>query len=327
MIRKFLLLSVFLLLGCQNSNNSELNNSKKTSDVVVKTETYKDTSFEEFPEEKAENISKDDNTNISTYLKTNNIFESIPYKVPEKYLAKFSGDGAPVFFSGDGAPVFFTKAENNTNTNLEIEWSRTENQLLLDYLHLTNKIEKNNESVSYGRYSQVIEHNISIDNNKINKKVNLVKSMAFSIVKNKESYKTRSITPIVLRPINSEKSNFLIRSLTFTSSKNKIIIHDDKKLFPLEGISLKTNLASNKFKFYVEIARTNNYKAEDISVIASVDGKQYTLTKFTGDLYTTDIEISNKDTSKNLIVEVIDKKSLTSDIEYNGLTWIIPMSQ
>ncbi|MFN8674640.1 MAG: hypothetical protein U0457_21475 [Candidatus Sericytochromatia bacterium] len=329
-IKKLTLLLLVFIIGCQNqNNNSSKNKDLLDSKVVVKNINYNNISFEDLPEETNENKLVEEKIEISDYIKKNNIFSNIPYKIPDKYLVKFSGDGSPVFLSGDGSPVFFTKANNSIENG--IIWSRAENKLLLDYLHILNKIELNGEKVSFGKYSQVIEHDFSVDNNgtKFSKKLNLVKSMGFSIAKVDNAFKMRSVTPIVFRKINNIDISYQIRSVTLVNEKNKVIIHDYKKLIPLPGISFKKHLNSNKFTLYVELAFNDSKKLsnKDIDIIASIEGKQVLLKRNFDGLYTTEITQDTNISSKGLVIEAIDKNSLTSDGEYNGVTWILPITE
>lgn len=333
------ILPVFILLmllntSCQNNisqtnttDKGKLNNSSGlTANSVVPLEL--DASPSKIT--KADDKSK---KSIETYLKKNDVFSSIPYQQPDNYKTKFTGDGVPAFFTGDGNPLFFTgdglpifgvKAEKEN----DYIWTRTPVETLVDYLQINGTVERKWGITNYAVYSQLIDHKIKVSGAFNNEKnVKLVKQVAFGITKDKESYKLYSISPLSIRRIEPKSFSYQVRSISFVSNRNKIVVYGDGKLIPLPGISVSKHIGNNKFKVYVEVVFSQLERPKEFAVVLGVQGKQYQMTNLMGNIYTSDIELNEITGNTGMAVELIDRKSLEGNDDYQGNTWIIPVAK
>ncbi len=331
-----LLITAFITVSCQNNIDSTVKpgssasasatpvaSTSPTASVKASVKTS-DLVLGDFPEESSTDISKEQESDLASYIQNNNsIFSFIPDN-PENYKVKFTGDGSPVFLTGDGSPVFSTKADNSPE---EYIWSRKPVNVLIDYLQLTQRSQVGTEVTSYAKYSQYVENDITVSgaiNNQ--KKVKLVKTMSFVLKQNGSTSRLESITPVTTRQVNPSTMPYHVRSLTFSSDQNKIIIYGDRKLFPMPGISLLNNIGSRKFKLYVEVIYGENNKPDDLAILVSIKGKQFQLRKTLGNVYGAEVEFPVLNGSTGLIIELIDKKSLMAGEDYHGFTWVVPMT-
>jgi hypothetical protein len=327
-----ILLTALITVSCQNNIDNTGSTAKPTATAIPSAAAsasstatgVTDLVLADFPVETGTVISKDQESDLTSYVQKNNskIFSFIP--TDPEYIVKFTGDGAPVFLTGDGSPVFSTKS---TGSSDEYIWSRKPGAVLIDYLQTTQSSQQGAEITSYAKYSRLIEHTISVKGTiNTEKTVKLVKTMGFVLKQSNNSYRLESITPVITRQVNPSTSPYQVRSLTLSSDKNKIIIYGDQKLFPMPGISLKNNLGSHKFKLYVEVVYGQDNKPDDLAVLVSINNKQFQLQKSLGNVYGAEVEFPTLDAATGLIIELIDKKSLMQDEEYHGFTWVVPMT-
>lgn len=342
-ILPILISSVLFISACQNSvistdNNQQTKNKPET--VAVKTNNNSASSlipqlvpleFDSIPDTvKTDNSEQE---KVKEYVKNNDIFAAIPYNSPDKYKTLFSGDGTPVFdlrrgFSGDGTPVFGIKSDNTATTqDGTYIWDRKQDQTILDYLQLNNIVEKTWGIADYATYSQLIDYNVSVSGAITNsKKVRLVKSVSFGLVKDNDNFKLYSISPLTISRIEPKSSVYQIRSITFSSDKNKVIVYGSGKLIPLPGISISKHVGNSKFKVFVEVVFSQLERPKDFAVVLGLQGKQYQMANYMGNIYVADVETDKISSTTGLAVELIDRDSLEKNDDYQGSTWILPIT-
>ncbi len=338
-------LSLFLTLfvvtvSCQPVENKQAKkvtpvSSTKVDEPNKKTlELPKAETFENFPE-KPGNVPQKEKDDFDKYLKSNDIFKLIPYTPAEKYFARFTGDGTPIFLTGDGTPVFnkgltgdgtpvfSTKAENEGDKYI---WSRKENKLVLDYFQLINSVENSWGITSYGRYSQVIENKIKVEGAVNNEKnVNLVKSMGFGLLKEGEKYKLQSITPIAIRKTERDTMAYHILKVSFTTDKNQLLIHGFRKLIPIPGISINNQIGSHKVRVEIQVRLLK--PEQKFTAMLSIKDRIYELYKINNYYYGANIELPTLSSPDLMVIELIDKDSLVKNEDYNGFTFMIPVTE
>jgi hypothetical protein len=326
-----LLITALLTVSCQytagtgSQSTVTVKATPTPSPAASAAATVADLALGDFPESASTDVSKDQESDLTSFVQknSNKLFSFIPTD-PESYRVNFTGDGSPVFLTGDGSPVFSVKS---TGTDQDYLWSRKPGTVLIDYLQLTQRVQEGSEIRSYAKYSRLIEHEITVKGAvNTDKKVKLVKTLSFVMVQNGSSFRLESTTPVITRQVNPSTTPYQVRSLTFSSDKNKIIIYGDRKLFPMPGISLTKNIGTHKFKLYVEIVFLKDSKPDDMAVVVSLNDKQYQLQKTLGNVYGAEVEFPELKDPTGLIVELIDKKSLLQDEEYHGFTWVVPMT-
>ncbi len=333
-----LIFLTFSLFGCQNSTNISDSQKKPEKVNVLQKDKSSIVKFEldEIPKEPPKK-NPDEEKKIVNYLKTNDIFSSIPYNQPEKYKTDFTGDGTPVLLTGDGTPVFNKSfsgdgtpvfgIKNQTESKNPYLWNRIPGDTLLDYLQLNNIIERRWGITNYSTYNQLIEYNINVSgaiNN--SKKVRLVKQVSFGLIQENNSYKLYSISPLSIRRIEPKSFAYQMRSITFSSNKNKIIIYGDGKLIPMPGISVSKHIGNNKFKVFVEVVFSKLERPKEFAVVLGLQDKQYQMTNVMGNIYGADVEVSDIQSTTGLAVELIDRNSLEKNDDYQGNTWILPIT-
>lgn len=350
------ILPIFLIaLSFNNACQTTIENNKPQKELVTSpkkevtnvvsndqiiTSLLRPLEFDTIPNQSEQN-NEVEKKKIKAYLQKNDIFATIPYNNPEKYKTDFTGDGTPVFisgkntkvfnkgFTGDGTPVFSIKnnEDNNKISTKTYLWSRTLETNILDYLQLNNTVSKALGITTYSNYSQLGEYNIDVSgafNNK--KKVKLVKQVAFGLTQEKDSYKLYSISPLSIRRVEPKSFKYQIRSVTFSSDKNKIIISGDGKLIPMPGISISKHIGNSKFKVFVEAVFSQLERPKEFAVVLGLQGKQYQMDNIMGNIYGTEIEAEKIGTTTGLAIELIDRLSLENNDDYQGNTWILPIA-
>jgi hypothetical protein len=205
-----------------------------------------------------------------------------------------------------------------------LTWSRQEGKLLFDNYQLTNTLEKSWGITNYARYSQILEHKISVSGGATNEKtVELVKTMGFGLVKNGDNYELQSVTPIAIRKTKRDSMAYHITNVVFTSAKNQLILFGYRKLIPLPGISISRHLGSHKVKVQLNIRLIK--PDTEFAAILSIKDKQFQLYKIAGNIYGGEVELPVLTKPDTMTIELIDKDSLTKNDDYNGYTFMFPV--
>lgn len=295
---------------------TETKSVSKVSEVSTKTEEK----FEVFPETQGE-VSTTERTDLETYIQKNSLLKQLSYSAPNYYK---------VNFTSDGGAVFFVKV---TNTN-ELLWKRESKDLVFDILQINDAKKDNNILKYYARYSQINNNNLSINNvdgTTTTKVENLVQTAGLSLIKETNGYKISNLTPIVIRQVKKNellyKIEKVVLSFTDTSNQNKeFIIDSERALIPWSGLKISP---SSKVKVTTYFSNTETLLGNSLASIVAINGEQFQINRendnkfFSGEIKAE----AFKESKGSLVIELIDKKSLTVGEKYNGYTWIIPTTK
>lgn len=304
--RVFIIALSITVSGCSSSINIKNTTPVKFSQSENKNDSD---AFDTFPEGN-KNSSLEDKYNLRNYLNNNNFLNDL--SLPQI-------DDFKVRFTSDGGAVFTTKSISD-----EITWGRTPKNLLFDYFQLNGQFQEENETRYYSRYSQLVENVINVKkDNEFSKKSTLVQTIGISLVDQKNNYKIKGTTPVIIRQVEKNQLPYQIKSVNFEYDNKQVLnISDEKIILPWPGINIdKSEIKKLNVKVIIDSKDDNN----EIEAIIGIQKLQQQLQRKEKNVYSANFDLNDLTNEKSgFIIQLIDKKSLEENTKYYGYSWVLP---